>query len=202
MMESHGRKPALSSSRGERLGLNDRPDPARRTMPALVIGAGLSVVLLLGMVVLDRALKTPAAPVGIISFELVGTLAGAESIMASWDEPARIQAGVSLGLDFFFLVAYAYTLAGACRLVAARFASNRLRVLGMVLAWGAWGAALLDTIENLALIQLLIGRGEAWHPLLAAFCAWPKFGIVGCALLYIFAGGAMIARVRRKRVDA
>jgi len=200
-MKPCGHKPALSSSGGNQLELNDRSDPARRTMAALVIGAGLSVVLLLGMVVLDRALKTPAAPAGIISFELVGTLAGAESIMDSWDEPARIQAGVSLGLDFFFLVAYAYTLAGACRLVAARFASTRLRVLGMVLAWGAWGAALLDTIENLALIQLLIGHGESWHPRLAALCAWPKFGLAGCALLYIFAGGALMFRARRQDAD-
>jgi len=168
---------------------------------AVIIGAGLSVVLLLGMTMLDRALKTPAAPAGIISFELAGTLAGAESIMGSWDEPARIQAGISLGLDFFFLVAYAYTLAGACRRVAARLASNRLRGLGMVLAWGAWGAALLDTIENLALIQLLTGRGEAWQPLLAALCAWPKFGIAGCALLYILAGGAMMFLVRRRQAD-
>ena len=167
-------------------------------MRSLVIGAGLSVVLLLGMVLLDRALKTPAAPAGIISFELVGTFAGAEDILGSWDEPARIQAGVSLGIDFFFLVAYAYTLAGACRLVAMRLASNRVRVLGIALAWGSWGAAFLDTIENLALIQLLIGQGESWYPRLAALCAWPKFGLVGSALFYIFAGGVLVFRARRK----
>lgn len=201
MIEPYGPKQALSSSRGERSEMNGLSEPERLTMCSLVIGAGLSVVLLLGMVLLDRALKTPAAPAGIISFELVGTFAGAQSIMDSWDEPARIQAVISLGLDFFFLLAYAYTLAGACRLVAARIAPNRLRVLGKVLAWGAWGAALLDTIENIALIQLLIGHGETWHPRLAALCAWPKFGLAGGALLYIFTGGVLMFWARRKDAD-
>ena len=140
-------------------------------------------------------------PRRIWSLAAVGTLAGAESIIGAWDESARIQAGVSLGLDFFFLVAYAVALAGACRWVAVRLASHRLQDLGTVLAWGAWGAALLDTIENLALIQLLIGRGEAWHPVLAAFCAWPKFGLAGGALLYIVTGAAMIFVARRKGTE-
>ena len=201
MMEPHGRKPVLSPPVREGPGRDDRSGLARPSMRVLITGAGLSVVLLLGMMVLDRALKTPEAPAGIISFELAGSLAGAESIIGSWDEKARIQAGISLGLDFFFLVTYAVTLAEACRIVAARLAPNRLRVLGTVLARGVWGAALLDTIENLALIQLLIGHGEIWFPVLAALCAWPKFGLVGCALLYIFAGGAMIFIARCKGAD-
>jgi hypothetical protein len=193
------RKSALPWSKGERPEMNGRADHEKCSMRLWVIGAGLSIVLLLGMMVLDRALKTPEAPAGIISFELAGTLDRAESIIGAWDAPARIKAGVSLGLDFFFLVTYAGTLYGACRWVAARLASNRLQRLGTVLAWAAWGAAFLDTIENLALIQVLIGHGEAWHPLLAAVCAWPKFGLAGGALLYIFTGGAMLFWARRKR---
>lgn len=194
----HDRKTVASSPGEATPEFKNRVDPAKGSMRALVIWAGVSVVLLLGMIALDRDLKTPAAPVGIISLELVGSLSGAERIIDSWDEPARIQAGISLGLDFFFLVAYAATLAGACRLVAARLVSNRLSILGRLLAWGAWGAALLDAIENLALIQLLIGHGEAWHPMLAALCAWPKFGLAGFALLYILTGGAMVFLARRR----
>ena len=162
----------------------------------------MSVILLLGMMVLDRALKTPAAPAGIISLELVGSLAGAERIIGSWDESARIQAGISLGLDFFFLVAYAATLAGACRLVGAHLTFHWLTLMGTVLAWGAWVAGFLDVIENLALIQLLIGHGEAWQPVLAALCAWPKFGLAGCALVYILTGGAVLFWNHRRSVGA
>ena len=171
-----------------------RSDFGRRSRSVLIMGAGMSLLLLLGMTLLDRALKTPEAPAGIISFELAGTLAGAEKIMGSWDGPARIQAGISLGLDFFFLVAYACALAAACHMIAARLALRRPRLglLGSLLAGGAWCAAGLDMVENMALIQLLIGRGENWHAVVAAVCAWLKFGLVFGALVYILLGAALV----------
>ena len=171
--------------------------PAMLSKYLVIFGAGLSAALLLGMTALDRNLKTPAAPAGIISLELAGNLARVERILASWDQPARIQAGISLGLDFFFLAAYAFTLAGACRLLASHLPHDRrrLKALGRILARGQWCAALLDAVENLALIQLLIGSGQAWQANLAALCAWPKFTLAGGALLYIFAlGGAVLLK--------
>jgi hypothetical protein len=172
----------------------DRLEADKRSRFTLVVGAGLSFLLLIGMTVLDKALKTPEAPTGIISFEMAGTLAGAEKIMGSWDGPARIQAGISLGIDFFFLVAYACTLAVACRMVAARLKLRRpwMGTLGSLMAGGAWFAACLDTVENMALIQLLIGRGEDWHAVLAAGCAWLKFGLVSGVLVYLFLGAALV----------
>jgi hypothetical protein len=172
----------------------DRRDADERSRFTLVVGAGLSVLLIIGMTVLDSALKTPEAPAGIISFELAGTLAGAQKIMGSWDGPARIQAGISLGIDFFFLVAYACTLAAACRMVATRLRPRRpwMETLGFLMAGGAWCAACLDTVENMALIQLLIGRGEGWHAVLASGCAWLKFGLVSAVLAYLFLGAALV----------
>ncbi|MCB2169765.1 MAG: hypothetical protein KQI78_19065 [Deltaproteobacteria bacterium] len=174
--------------------LPDRRDADKRSRFTLVVGAGLSFLLILGMTVLDNALKTPEAPAGIISFELAGTLAGAEKIMGSWDGPARIQAGISLGIDFFFLMAYACTLATACRMVAARMRPRRpwMGTLGCLMAGGAWCAACLDTVENMALIQLLVGRGEDWHAVLAAGCAWLKFGLVSVVLAYLFLGVVLV----------
>jgi hypothetical protein len=172
----------------------DRSGTGRRLRSVLIIGAGMSFVLLVGMTLLDRALKTSEAPAGIISFELAGTLAGAEKIMGSWDGPARIQAGISLGLDFFFLMTYACMLAAACRMLAARLAFHRaqLGMLGSLLAAGAWCAACLDAVENMALIQLLIARGEDWHAVVAALCAWLKFGLVFGALAYICLGTMLV----------
>jgi hypothetical protein len=174
--------------------LADRRDADKRSRFTLVVAAGLSFLLILGMTVLDNALKTPEAPAGIVSFELAGTLAGAEKIMGSWDGSARIQAGISLGIDFFFLVAYACTLATACRMVAARLRPRRpwMGTLGCLMAGGAWCAACLDTLENMALIQLLIGRGEGWHAVLASGCAWLKFGLVSVVLAYLFLGAALV----------
>ena len=175
------------------------PVPDTPAAGLLILGAGLSLVLLLGMVALDRSLKTPAAPAGIISFELAGSPAAAEEILASWDPSARIKAGISLGLDFFFLAAYAFTLAGVSRHVAGRLPPRfrRLRALGGLMAKGAWLAGGLDVVENLALIQLLTGNDKVWLPVLAAWCAWPKFSLAACALTYIGAG-AVVLIVRGK----
>ena len=92
--------------------------PEDPSASALIFGAGVSLFLLLGMMLLDQALRTSAAPHGIVSFELAGSLAAAQRILASWPVAARIQAGISLGLDFSFLAAYAFTLSGASRKVA------------------------------------------------------------------------------------
>jgi hypothetical protein len=60
------------------------------------------------------------------------------------------------------------------------------------MAGGAWCAAGLDTVENMALIQLLIGIGEGWHAVLAAGCTWLKFGLVSGVLAYLFLGAALV----------
>jgi hypothetical protein len=171
----------------------------------LILSGGLSLILLLGMMLLDQALKTPAAPSGIISLELAGSLAAAQRILDSWQASARIQAGISLGLDFFFLSAYAFTLSGASRKVAARLSMFCLwcKFWGEILAKAAWLAGGLDAVENLALIRVLIGSGDAWQPVLAAGCAWLKFGLAAIILSYIGLGGVVILlqrwRVRKAR---
>jgi hypothetical protein len=174
------------------------PAPTKPSFGTLLLGGGLSLLLLLGMTALDRRLRTPAAPSGIISFELAGTWTAAARILASWDSTARIQAGISLGLDFSFLAAYAFTLAGAARKVAVPLGAmyGWLGATGRLLAGCAWLAAGLDAVENLALIQLLIGPGAAWQPALAAGCAWPKFALTACVLVYIFSGGTVLGLQR------
>jgi hypothetical protein len=92
-------------------------------------------------------------------------------------------------------------LAGVSRKVAVHLPPNGWRLgvlLGGILAGAAWLAAFLDVVENLALIQLLIGRGEGRLPALAAWCAWPKFGIAVFILLYIVTGGAIIFMKRSR----
>jgi hypothetical protein len=155
----------------------------------------LTLVLMAALAFLDQSLKTPAAPRGIISLEMARTPERADHILASWGEVGRIQAGISLGLDYFFLLAYAATLAGACRLVSDRLNPivPLLGGLGRLLAWGQWCAAVLDAAENMALIQMILGQGKAWHPAMASFCAVPKFALVGVGLLYILGGGLLLA---------
>lgn len=167
----------------------------RRALPLLIIlaliGSGV-------MTWLDSPLRTPAAPFGIGSFELAKTLAQSQIVLTSWDPSARIYAGISLGIDYLYLVLYSASIALACvRLARALHRrSARLAAMGIALAWAQLVAAGLDVVENYALIRLLLGSREAAWPLLAWACALPKFTLVAAGLLYMLLGGIYALVVR------
>jgi hypothetical protein len=48
--------------------------------------------------------------------------------------------------------------------------------------------ALLDSVENYALIQALLGTEQSIWPAIARICAIPKLLIVGLGLLYVLLG--------------
>jgi hypothetical protein len=159
----------------------------------------LLFLLAVGMNALSRHLKTNVAPRGIVSFELAGELSLAQRMVDSWGRLGQIRAGISLGLDYLFLFAYSSTIALACVWVARSLPQRVvfLALLGVVLAWAQFGAALLDALENYALIRVLLGSLAEFWPLVARWCAIPKFVIVGIGLAYVVIGGlaALMAKV-------
>jgi hypothetical protein len=67
------------------------------------------------------------------------------------------------------------------------------------LAWAQFAAALLDVVENYALIRVLLGTEQAIWPVIARWCAMPKFIIVALGLIYVIAGAlSATAGSRRK----
>lgn len=138
-------------------------------------------------------LETQAAPYGIISYELAGNAPESLSILASWDEGARTHAAFSLGLDYLFLVLYSTTIGLACIWAAMVLKANnwRLAMVGIPLAWGLWLAALLDGVENVALVSILFGSDAQYWSLVARWCAVIKFGIIFIGLTYAFLGAAV-----------
>ncbi len=156
-------------------------------LPLLVV----TLLLVASMNVIGEPLITDAAPNGIVSFELAGTVARARQILDSWDQVARLHAAFSLGLDFLFLVAYSTTIGFGCAWAGDVLARQRWPVagVGVPLAWGQWLAALLDAVENVALITMLLGTVAAPRPAIARWCALPKFLLVGAGLLYAAYGG-------------
>ncbi len=145
---------------------------------------------------LDAPLRTAAAPNGIVSFELAGSPEQAQAILASWDASARIAAGLSLGVDYLFMVLYALTIGLGCVLVGEGLGGAPAR-LGVVLAWGQVLAAVLDAVENWALIRWLLGSRAGFWPSLAAGCATVKFALVGLGLAFVLVG-AMVLLLRRR----
>jgi hypothetical protein len=169
--------------------------------PAAFLVLTVSALILMGSLQLIGApLITDAAPAGIVSFELAGTVPAAQRMLASWQGEARIYAGLSLGLDFLFMPAYAGAIGLGSVLVGRALRRRAIwwETAGMLLSWVLPLAAILDVVENIALIRLLLGATETIWPTLARWCALPKFALVALGLVFIVAGGLLTLLDRRR----
>jgi hypothetical protein len=124
----------------------------------------------------------------IVDFELAGSVDNAQAIIDAWTETDRIRAGFSLGFDYLYMPVYSTTIALACVMVAGVVRRKAWLSLGLVLAWGLWGAAVFDATENLALFTELLGHNVAPWPQVAHICALIKFGLILLGLVYVIAG--------------
>lgn len=149
-----------------------------------------TIIIIVVMLVLGDLLNIEPDLKGIVAFELAGDLAVAQEMIEKWKPRGEVFAGVILGFDYLFMVAYALTIGLGCVLVA-RSLSERFKSLssvGVVLAWAMFLAALLDALENYALIRVLLRSGNELWPVVAKWCAVPKFIIVALGLLYLVIG--------------
>jgi hypothetical protein len=165
-----------------------------------VVTALAAALLMVALQISGAPLKTAAAPLGIISFEFAGSLERAQAMVVSWQPAASAWAGFNLGLDYLFLIAYAWAIGLGCVLVATKLhetgvGGDRLLV---VLAWGLLLAATLDAVENFALLQVLLGAQWPGWPPLAAWCAGPKFALVLLGFLGMALGGLLLTLKRFK----
>ena len=155
----------------------------------LIYSGILTIALFLILRIFNNVLITPAAPDGIVSFELAKNMEMIQSILSSWDFYAKINASLSLGIDFLFLIVYALFFATACYLVAQSFSNNKwIYNTGMLLAKLQFVAGLFDAIENIALTKLLLGSSNNTLPLIAYYFASTKFLILIIGIIYIIVG--------------
>jgi len=154
---------------------------------------GLSIFIILLMNWIGTPLNTPAAPYGIVSFEIAGSPQQAQAMLDSWDSGAKTRAAFIQGLDFLFPLVYSTSVALGCLLTAGVLTSRRwpMASLGTPLAWGLWAAAGFDYVENIALVILLFSPAASPWPQLAAACAVIKFGLLFLGLVYCFLGLAV-----------
>lgn len=150
----------------------------------------ITLILIALMNLVGGPLMTDTAPYGIVSYELAGSVPRVEAILASWSHNAQLYASFSLGLDYLFMVAYSTTIGLACLWAADVFRDRRgpLTSLGVPLVWGQWLAALLDAVENLALVILLFGLIASPWPELAKWCAIGKCGLIIAGIIYATLG--------------
>ena len=139
----------------------------------IVLGV-LTLILMITLNSINSQLSNKTAPMGIVSFELAGTMEHSQKIIAGWGEDGKTYAALSLGLDYLFLVSYASFLSLGCVLVTNRLTNTgKLIIAGSLLSWSQLIAGLLDGIENWALIQLLFSTQNEFYPALAKYCAVP-----------------------------
>ena len=160
----------------------------------------LTLLVMGAMNVLGSPLINSAAPFGIISFELAGSSQRAAEILASWDHDAQLYAALNLGLDFLFMVLYSTTIGLGCIWASDVLAVNNwpLEKIGLPLAWGQWLAALLDALENIALIVILLSTGLSPWSELARIFAIVKFGLVFLGMVYVFLG--LVSHLTRRMI--
>ena len=183
--------------------LENIPDPYRRRLFFTFLLLTLSLFAVLR--VLDRPLQTPAAPNGIVSFELAGSPLRAQEITGEWKRIPLLVSAVAgqanpdivnipyafaafgLGIDYLFMPLYALAL-GLGTLLAAGRHGGWFRSLGAVAGYGAFAAALFDAVENYALFLILLNRLYSPYPEIAYYCASIKFSLLIFGLLYSVAG--------------
>jgi len=161
----------------------------------------LILITLISMIMMNwisSPLNNPDVPNGIISFELAGTTEAINRILASWDNEAQLTASLSLGLDYLFLVIYSTAIGVGCIWASGAFTlrGSLLASIGVLLAWGQWLAALLDGVENAALIRLILGDIQSPWPQVARICAIIKFSLIALGLMYVILG-ASVRLIRR-----
>jgi hypothetical protein len=136
---------------------------------------------------LDQPLRTPAAPNGIVSFELAREPVTAQSIIGSWDSNARLFAAFGLGMDYLFMPVYALALSLGILLVM-NGRKGWYFQLSTWMGWGALVAALFDVVENYALWHTLTEEVVSPYPEIAALCATIKFTFLIAGLIAVVTG--------------
>ena len=153
----------------------------------------LLIILIINMVVLrifDAPLKNEISSKGIVSFELAKDIDKTIQILDSWDANAKINAGLSLGLDFLFLLVYSSFITILIYSVNNRLWKNKsVYKLGKLLIVLIFTAAIFDSIENIALIQLLLGDLKQTWSSIAYYFAFAKFTIVLICIFYLLVNG-------------
>jgi hypothetical protein len=135
----------------------------------------------------SKPMVTQAAPGGMLSFELAGSVPAAEAILRSWSAEARMSAGLSLGLDFIYIIAYTTAFSLICTLAASRLLrySRTWARMGGGFAWGILAAGVFDVIENIALIRVLFGDVSTFWIKTAWLSASIKFSLIVFAMTYV-----------------
>lgn len=135
----------------------------------------------------DSFLTNSVAPAGIVSFELTFDAETATAILNSWDKQALTAAGLSTGFDFIFPFLYASLIAMLVhKLNRANWISTSFESVGNLISWSLALAILCDFIENIGMIQMMLGnKVSTFWATTTSYFAVVKFSIILVGIGYI-----------------
>lgn len=146
----------------------------------------LTVLCIVVLKYLDQFLINETCTGGIISFELAGDLETATSYINSWGEQGRIAASISMGFDFLFPIIYTSFIALLIHKLNVKFWKNHsFFKVGNLLIWALFLGGIFDYIENIGLINLLLGNLEQFWVSISFYFATIKFIIILIGFVYI-----------------
>jgi len=157
----------------------------------------LTVVVILwfaGLTYQEWALRTEAAPLGIVCCAMPQTPARAEAILDTWKGDLRDTARMQIRLDYPFLVLYPLWFFLALTLQGRRLPTGPWRTLGGLLAWAMLPVMGLDLYENGRMLHLLDHPVTEADVLLLTLAARLKFTLITASLLWL-----LVSRVRNRR---
>jgi hypothetical protein len=141
----------------------------------ICLALALGALAALGLV--DAYLKTRASPMGVVSFELCAYTQSCAAIVASWQGVAQPMAGMSLGLDYLFMLTYPAAICFGL-LLTSTLVPSWLQRTTVVAAYISWLAGAADAVENFHLFQMLVGAEESLHAWPASIAASIKFSVL------------------------
>ncbi len=181
--------------------IKDYLDQNKKGRTFLVVKLLILVILFaLVMRYFDSYLINDISKNGIVSFELAKELSKSEAIIDSWDTTAKYAAGMSMGFDFLFLIIYSSFIGLLIYNINQKLWKSRsFYLIGKLMIWSIYFAALFDVIENIALIKLLLGDlYQVWSSI-AYYFAMIKFIIIFSCIFYIISNGfiMLIQKVKK-----
>ena len=137
-------------------------------------------------------LKTASTPKGILDLEFAYNSDKATIVINAWQDDGKTDnitaAKFNTQLDFIFLLFYAAFLYHACKMVSGNH-KGIVAAIGILLAYGAIAAGLLDVFENIGMLLTLYGHISNSISLATVIFSVMKWLLALAALLYFVIGG-------------
>ena len=147
----------------------------------------------------DAPLKNEVSPNGIVSFELAKDISVSKNILNSWNDKAKANAGLSLGVDFLFLLVYSSFIALLIYNINNRLWKGKaFYKAGKIFIYLIFIAALFDIIENIVLLKLLSGDLKQVWSSMAYYFASMKFILILICLFYLIINWLAYLLVQKK----